>query len=80
MNEPVHITCQEIVELVTQYLDGVLDPITTLRVEHHLRLCPGCLNYVELIRTTAHVVGELTSESLDPDFRARLLASFREWR
>lgn len=80
MTDLADISCQAVVELVTEYLDGALDPATTQLVEHHLELCPGCLNYVEQMRTTTRVVGQLKSESLDPAFRARLLDSFREWR
>ncbi|NMN94006.1 anti-sigma factor [Nocardiaceae bacterium YC2-7] len=74
------MSCQEIVELVTEYLDGVLDPETTARVEHHLELCPGCLNYVEQMRTTARILDASQPEPLDPVFRERLLDAFRKWR
>jgi predicted anti-sigma-YlaC factor YlaD len=80
MTEPAHISCKEIVELVTAHLDGALDSETTARVEHHLQLCPGCLNYVEQMRTTAHIIEAITPEAIDPDFRERLLDAFRQWR
>lgn len=80
MSEPAHISCQEVVEIVTAYLDGALDSETIERIEYHLQLCPGCLNYVEQMRTTAHIVGNLRTEALDPVYRERLLDAFRHWR
>jgi len=60
------VHCQEIVELVTDYLEGALDPEMTAEVEAHLELCDGCDTYVEQMRTTVRALGRLPVES-SPD-------------
>ena len=61
------VHCQEIVELVTDYLEGTLDPDMTAEVEAHLQLCDGCDTYVKQIRATVHALGKVPVESLSPD-------------
>jgi anti-sigma factor RsiW len=68
------------VERVTAYLDGELDAQTRARVNHHLRRCAGCVQYVEQMRVTACTVGKIRVEQLDPAFRTRLLKAFQDWR
>ena len=63
--------------MVTDYLEGVLDPPTTAALEDHLRLCPGCDRYVDQIRETVSTLGSITSDSLSPQTQAGLLAAFR---
>jgi anti-sigma factor RsiW len=77
---PNHITCQEVVELVNDYLEGALPPDETELFEQHLGLCQGCASYVEQLRTTVATVGRIGEEDLSPDARERLLDAFREWR
>ncbi|MFC0454871.1 anti-sigma factor family protein [Rhodococcus jostii] len=72
--------CQDLVELVTAYLEDGLDPTARDRFETHLGICPGCANYLEQMEQTVHTLGELPAEKLDPALRDRLLAAFREWR
>jgi anti-sigma factor RsiW len=71
--------CNELVELVTAYLDGALDPDTRARVEAHLADCEGCANYVQQIRETVRTVGKITDDELDPAFRNRLLDAFKNY-
>lgn len=73
------LTCRELVELVTAYLDGALDPDTEARVARHLAHCPGCTQYVEQFRWTVAALGELPPEGLSPDVEAALHEAFREW-
>ena len=75
-----HITCQEIVELVTDYLEGALAPEEVARFEHHLSLCEGCVWYVEQIRMTVEAVGRIGEEDVPPETREGLVAAFREFR
>jgi predicted anti-sigma-YlaC factor YlaD len=77
---PEHISCQEVVELVTDYLEDRLDPVDRARVEHHLGLCDPCVTYHEQARTTIRLTGELREEDLRPDMRDRLLDAFRGWQ
>ncbi|TCC40332.1 anti-sigma factor family protein [Kribbella speibonae] len=74
------MTCAEVVELVTAYLDGALDPETEQRFVEHLALCDGCEIYVEQIRRTAAEVGQVEPEDLSAETRDRLLAAFRSFR
>jgi anti-sigma factor RsiW len=72
--------CNELVELVTAYLDGALDSDTKARVEAHLADCDGCANYVQQFRETVRTVGMIRDEQLDPAFRNRLLDAFKNYR
>jgi len=74
------LSCREIVELVTDYLEGDLDADSTTALEAHLDLCPGCERYVEQIRETVITVGEVRSDDLSAEAQAGLLAAFREFR
>jgi anti-sigma factor RsiW len=75
-----HITCQEVVELVNDYLEGALPPDETELFEQHLSFCQGCESYVEQLRATVATVGRIGEEDLSPDTRQRLLDAFRGWR
>jgi len=72
--------CNELVELVTSYLDGSLDPDTRARVDVHLLECDGCANYLQQFRATVDTLGKVDDETLDPSFRDRLMNAFRDWR
>ena len=71
--------CNELVELVTAYLDGALDAETRASFEEHLLDCDGCDNYLEQFRVTIATVGTIGSGELDPDYRSRLIETFRDW-
>jgi anti-sigma factor RsiW len=75
-----HISCQEVVELVTDYLEGALPPDLHTRFEHHLSLCEGCVWYVEQIRMTVDAVGRIGEEDVPPETREGLVAAFREFK
>lgn len=73
------LSCQELVELVTDYLEGTLAPEEHARFDAHLAECPGCDRYVEQMRTTVALVG------VSADFESRpevtgLLEAFRDWK
>ncbi|KUI36392.1 anti-sigma factor [Mycobacterium sp. IS-1496] len=73
------MNCNELVELVTAYLDESLDLETRARFDVHLLDCDGCTNYLQQFRTTVRTVGRIQDDDLDPAFRNRLLDAFREW-
>jgi anti-sigma factor RsiW len=73
------LDCDELVELVTAYLDGSLDLDTRARFDLHLAECDGCENYLQQFRTTVSTLGKVAETDLDPDFRDRLLNSFRDF-
>lgn len=72
------LVCQEVVELVTAYLDGALDPVTRARFQAHLEGCDGCATYLDQLRATVVTVGEIRDEDLDPVYRMRLMDAFAE--
>lgn len=74
------LSCQEIVELVTAYVEGTLDERERERVEAHLEPCDACTEYVAQLRTTIRVTGNLNHAALPGEVRERLLDAFREWR
>jgi anti-sigma factor RsiW len=74
------ITCRELVELVTDYLEGALEPGDQARFEQHLEICEPCVAYVEQIRLTIAASGATSDEQLDPEAREELLAVFRDWK
>jgi anti-sigma factor RsiW len=74
------LSCQELVELVTDYLEGALDGRDMLAFERHLAGCDGCTEYVEQLRTTIRLVGTLTPDDLTRDAEATLLQAFRDWK
>ncbi len=77
MTVPRTLSCNEIVEMVTDYIEGDLDPPTVAALEEHLRVCPGCDRYVDQIRETVSTLGSITSESLSPQAQSGLLEAFR---
>jgi len=74
------LSCQELVELVTDYLEGTLPRRQRRRFEQHLSVCDACTTYLAQMRSTIALTGRLRAEDLDPDAEAELLAAFRGWR
>ena len=73
------LTCQQVVELVTEYLEGVMEPRRRARFEAHLAGCDGCTNYLEQFRTTVAVVGRLDVGDVPEPVMSDLLSAFRHW-
>lgn len=73
------LACQEVVELVTAYIEGALDPADRERFEEHLVFCDGCKNYLEQTRTTIRLTSRV-EDDLPPALQAQLLDAFRGWR
>jgi len=74
------LSCQELVELVTDYLEGALSARDHARFERHIAGCPHCTTYLEQMRITIRTLGRLPAESVPPDARDALLGAFREWK
>ena len=77
---PDHISCQELVELVTGYLERALPAGETALVEQHLNFCEGCVSYLEQMRGTIAAARRIAAEDIAGDDRERLLSAFRGWR
>ncbi len=73
------MTCQELVELVTDYLDGEMPAEDRARFEEHLDDCPYCATYLEQIRQTIRLTGRLSDETLPAEITTALLLRFRDW-
>lgn len=74
------LTCKELVELVTEYLEGTLSPAERTRFEAHLKICDGCSRYLEHMRRTIRLVGKLSEETIAPEAEQALLQVFRNWK
>ena len=75
-----HLTCAELVEIVTDYLEGALSEDDRLRFELHLVMCEGCVAYLAQFRHTISAVGRLAEDDLSAQARDALLAAFRDWK
>jgi predicted anti-sigma-YlaC factor YlaD len=73
------LTCREVVEIVSDYLEGALSDELRARFDQHLSACDGCTNYLEQMRETIRLSGMLTEEQIPLVQRERLLEAFRDW-
>lgn len=74
------MVCQELVELVTDYLEGSMPPDQRLRFEEHIAYCGPCVRYLEQMRQTIVLTGALRENDLDPETRDTMLHIFREFK
>jgi anti-sigma factor RsiW len=74
------LVCQEVVELVTDYLEGALSPAEHRRFEEHLAGCPHCTEYLAQMRETIRLAGRLAPEDLTPAMTTDLTDLYRRWR
>ena len=81
MSEPREmLSCREVVELVTAYLEGALSEAGEVRFEEHLAMCEGCATYLDQMRRTIELVGQLDPTAVDLEACDRLVHAFRGWR
>jgi anti-sigma factor (TIGR02949 family) len=71
------LACVEVVELITDYLEGTLPAADARRLERHLETCPGCTEYLEQMRTLAASLRDLSKDSLPAELRDRFIAAVR---
>ncbi|HLF26511.1 MAG TPA: zf-HC2 domain-containing protein [Anaerolineae bacterium] len=74
------LSCRELVELITDYLEETLPFSERARFEQHLAMCDGCLNYLAQMRQTIRALGRLTEDSIEPQVQHDLLQIFRDWK
>lgn len=74
------LTCRELVELVTDYLEGALSSEEKERFEAHLAGCDGCAAHLQQMHKTIQTVGNLEENSLSPEAKENLLRLFRTWK
>lgn len=75
-----YLTCQELVELVTEYLEGALSPRDRERFEEHLMTCPSCQAHLTQVQETIRIMGNVSEESLSEQAERELLEAFRGWK
>jgi len=76
---PGDLACQQMVELVTDYLEGALPAAGRRSFEHHLTVCRHCTEYLAQMRETIRLTGRLTPEDLTPEMRADFTDLYRRW-
>ena len=80
MSTANEITCTELIEAITDYLEGTMQEAERRRFEVHLEGCPDCVNYLGQMCQAIAALGELSEESIGQDAREALLETFRGWR
>jgi anti-sigma factor RsiW len=74
------LVCQQVVELVTDYLEDALSRSQRRRFEAHLAGCEHCTEYLEQMRATIAATGRLQAEDLSPEMREEFSSIYRRWR
>jgi len=73
------LSCEEAVQLVTDYVEGQLDSADRLRFEEHVGICPPCRGFLSQMRVTRRVVGSVPVEQLSPALEQALVDAFHDW-
>jgi anti-sigma factor RsiW len=73
------MNCRQVVELMTDYIEGTLAPAERARFEDHIAGCDGCTAYLEQMRITRRIVGKLADVPMPQSVERELLAAFRNW-
>ena len=76
----IDLACNELVEMITSYLEETLSTHDRARFDAHLMTCPGCREYVEEMRATLRLTGRLSAESISASARDQLLRAFRRMK
>lgn len=74
------IDCNELVEVVTEYLEGSMPAADRKRFDEHLEICEGCETYLAQYRQTIQLTGKLATADVGEPARGKLLAAFRGWK
>lgn len=77
---PLNLSCRELVELVTDYLEERLSADDRTRFEMHLVYCDSCRTYLQQMRQVLATTGKLAEDSIAPEARSSLLRAFRAWK
>ena len=82
MTDPMaqDLDCRDVVEVVTDYLEGAMAAEDRRRFDRHLAVCEGCQAYLEQLRTVLRVAGRPIVDAVPPETMAGLLRAFRDWR
>ena len=85
MTSPTHefehgYTCQEVVDIAAEYVEGAMAPSEATLFELHLNFCDGCFTFIDQIRETAALAGRVSEEQVPEEMKLKLLTAFRDWR
>lgn len=80
MSDSLDITCKEVVEIVTDYLEGSLKAEDRRRFEDHLQDCSGCCTYLEQMRQTIRALSRLPAQSISLEAQRALRHAFQDWK
>lgn len=80
MANEIQITCQEFVEMVTDYLEHSLLPAVSKQFEQHAQDCPGCDTYLDQVRQTISMLHRIADEPVSADTKQKLLRAFGQWQ
>ena len=80
MSSTRSITCKELTEVLTDYLEGTMAPEDRARFDAHLAICDGCVTYVEQMRQVIETVRELRPDDVEATASDDLLEVFRAWK
>ena len=80
MQPVAEMPCQELVEVITEYLEGTLPPVDRARFEAHLETCSLCRTYLAQMQETIRLLGQLEEDSISPETQQDLVQLFRNWR
>ena len=74
------LTCKQVVEAMTDYLEGSLSLGERIRFQMHLGICLGCRNYLRQLKHTIYTLRQLPTEPIPPDVRQELIHRFKNWK
>lgn len=80
MTSRADLSCKELVELVTDYLEGALTREDRIRFDKHIGECPGCETYLDQMRQVIGTLGKLNEDSIPAAAKEPLLQIFRNWK
>jgi hypothetical protein len=73
-------TCNQVVELATDYVEGAMPAQLVEPFEMHLNFCDGCFTFIEQIRATAELGARVSEEQIPDDIKVKLVKAFRDWQ
>ncbi len=75
-----YLTCKELTDLVTDYVEGALTGRDRERFEEHMMTCPPCQVYLDQMRHTIELLGQLPEDTISPEAEEVLLEALRHWK
>jgi anti-sigma factor RsiW len=74
------LTCHEVIDLLSDYIEGALSTDDRRRVDEHLALCDGCDTYLDQMRESIRLIGMVPEDQVPDEQKTALLSAFRDWR